>query len=453
MGGLAEGKACAMAANSRHISRGLVVLALASLSSFGCTHAQLRRSTVAQSMTLSDIYTQQVLNNLAMFVQNPNALPFFAFPNQGTTSIQDTGSIAGPGYTAPNFGSGTFDLNASRQATENWVLVPVSDPAKLALMRCAYQQAIASTMGTPMNNGSGCPDCAALRSDFYGPKESTSGKLDPAGNLPCLYSPPWFTWGCEKHAKLPKQRACQTIGSYCGVYVCVPPECRDMLTRLTMTILDYAVNEPSQFETRTKQVALYLDALGKPTTQANSVRSINATIPIDQSSVDLLTLDKGVWSEFYKRFKKEDALNFVAAERARIAAENQQKRVQRDRVEAELKALESKPQPRAQAVETRITELKNGLRLDPALTPMPFSVLDAYRWWAERKPEQYPSTGPAPVAPGIVEFFRDHAVKDQILPQDTPSEELLTGPSTRQRKGNASGGLQAFQQQLKAASP
>jgi hypothetical protein len=42
----------------------------------GCTSVQLRHSTVAHSTTLKDIYTQQVMNNLAMFLQNPDALPF-----------------------------------------------------------------------------------------------------------------------------------------------------------------------------------------------------------------------------------------------------------------------------------------------------------------------------------------------------------------------------------------
>ena len=88
-------------------------------------------------MTLADIYTQQVMNNLAMFIENPYAIPFFAFPNQGTTQIADAGSVGGPGYTGTNFVTGPFGLSGSRQATENWVLNPISDPAKLALMRCA----------------------------------------------------------------------------------------------------------------------------------------------------------------------------------------------------------------------------------------------------------------------------------------------------------------------------
>ena len=63
-----------------------VVLAAVGLLTYmaaGCTHTQLRWNTVQQSRTLTDIYEQQVLNNLAMFVYDPNSLPFFSFPNAG----------------------------------------------------------------------------------------------------------------------------------------------------------------------------------------------------------------------------------------------------------------------------------------------------------------------------------------------------------------------------------
>src|SRR5437588_1945686 len=106
------------------------------LAGTGCTHWQLRANTIRQSTTLSDIYTQQVLDNLAMFVVNPDALPFFAVPNQGTSEVQDTGGVAGLGYLTPHFIGEPLGLTANRQMTENWVLDPVRDPAKLALMRC-----------------------------------------------------------------------------------------------------------------------------------------------------------------------------------------------------------------------------------------------------------------------------------------------------------------------------
>jgi hypothetical protein len=386
-----------MASFPRHIARILSALALAVLASPGCTHVQLRKSTVVHSTTLSDIYTQQVLNNLAMFVRNPHALPFFAFPNQGTTQIQDVGSIGGPGYNSNSFMTSQFSLNASRQTTENWVLVPVSDPARLALMRCAYRQAIATTVGTDWNALGVCPDCKALDREFYGPRSEASGRTGSNVARSCLDSAPWFVWGCEKHTHHLRNNPCQLIGSYCGVYVCVPPEGREMLTRLTLAILDYAVNDAKQFEKRTKQVEVYLDKDGGYTTSDECVRKITATIPIDQPSTALRVLDDGtVWYEFQQQgFHKQDADNLIAAARKKGY-------VQED--------------------------------------------LDKLAFWQAKSPE---SLTDDPHLRSLARFVKEH----NVLPQNAPSDELLTGPATFQRKGAASAGLQSFGKLLEAASP
>jgi len=349
-------------------------------------------------MTLSDIYTQQVLNNLAMFIQNPYALPFFAFPNQGTTQIQDSGTIGGPGYSGGHFITSPFDLNATRQATENWVLVPVSDPAKLALMRCAYREAIASCIGRDLNAETACPDCRKLRTEFYGHQFPEAGKPNGGESGPCLNSPPWFRWGCEKHAHLPRNFACQQVGSYCNVYVCVTPEGRDMLTRLTLTILDYAVNDPRQYEKRTKVVEISLDANGKPSAEKSATK-ITATIPIDQPSSSLVTLEKSVaYIKFLERFGKTKADALLKRAYDRLAA--------------------AKPPRRA----TEVNDLN---------------------FWANQDPKEYPG----------LEDELQFVKENMILPQDVPSGELLKGPATYERKGAASAGLQKFGQQLKAAAP
>ena len=181
---------------------------------------------------------------------------------------------------------------------------------------------------SPHERRNGLPRLCGLRSDFYGPKVSATTRSDSGEDTPCLDFPPWFSWGCEKHAKLPKHRACKTIGSYCGLYVCVPAESRDMLTRLTMTILDYAVNDPTQFAKRTKDVELYLDAKGQFTTNGNAVKTIRATIPIDQKSEDLRILDNGtVWLNFFEKgFKKKDADDLVTAASLKIEKENETRR-------------------------------------------------------------------------------------------------------------------------------
>ena len=81
----------------RHAPHCAVATSVASLVllAIGCTHTQLRWNTVRQSRTLTDIYEQQVLNNLAMFVYDPNSLPFFSFPNAGASNVNDVGGFTG----------------------------------------------------------------------------------------------------------------------------------------------------------------------------------------------------------------------------------------------------------------------------------------------------------------------------------------------------------------------
>lgn len=369
----------------------------------GCTHLQLRRSTVAHSMTLSDLYTQQVLNNLAMFVQNPDALPFFAFPNQGTTSIQDTGNIGNPGYASGNFSTSPFVLNGSRQTTENWVLVPVSDPGKLGLMRCAYRQAIAQCIGVD-KTFTGCPDCRTLRKDFHGPSGSASDKPNENEEQPCLNSACWFRWSCNKH--LPKSADRRFVGRYGEVCVWVPLEGRDMLTRLTLWVLDYAVNDAVQFEKRTKTVEMYIDKNGDIVNEGQAsqflrtgVRKITATIPIDLPSGAIADLDK--YGEFLQKFGTKGKLDLL--KRARDFGDS----------EDDIKTF-------SYWKAWKVDDFVKGLGEDEKRR------LGAELLWIQGK---------------------------EVIPGRIPdNDELFRGPGTFQRKGSASAGLQAYEQRLTAAS-
>src|SRR5215212_7555349 len=72
-----------------HLFRILTELSVIALLT-GCTatHA-LQRETIRQSNTVSEIHQQEVLNNLAKFVHDPNALPDFAWPKEGSAQITD----------------------------------------------------------------------------------------------------------------------------------------------------------------------------------------------------------------------------------------------------------------------------------------------------------------------------------------------------------------------------
>jgi hypothetical protein len=381
-----------------YFSRKLKLLALVAAFPglcIGCTSVQLRNSAITHSMTLEEIYTQQVLNNLALFIENPDALPFFAFPNQGTTAVQDTGTAGGPGYTATHFVTSPLGVSASRQKTENWVLNPVNDPAKLALMRCAYQQAIAPCIGVD-HHASLCPDCKKLRWEFYGPPDRATGEAHFNEEEPCLNAPAnWLCWGC-KH-KIPKNCTAH-VGSHCDLYVWVTPEGEDMLTRLTLTILDYAINDPRQFEKRTKTVELYLKTNGTVSDNSTGIK-LTATLPIDMPSKTLAALDKSeAYVEFLEKYGKSKAERLVV---------------------------------QAPKVERTYSELTDDQKIE---------------WWTKANPD-------LPSWPDDLKEAVGFVAVHKINPEYVPTREFLQGRAVFQRKSNASGGLQQFGQLLNAASP
>jgi hypothetical protein len=107
----------------------------------GCTEVKLRRSTVQQASTLTELQYQQVLDNLAMFCGNPNAVPWHITIKNGTAQIADTGSagalldIGSQVITHPS-------LLGSRSVVEQWSTEPVTDGTTLRLLQLAYQGAI-----------------------------------------------------------------------------------------------------------------------------------------------------------------------------------------------------------------------------------------------------------------------------------------------------------------------
>ncbi len=252
------------------------------LSGAGCTHVPLRRNTSRQAETLSEIYQQQVLDNLAKFVYDYNSLPHFAYANAGSTTVSDTATASGTvNWARIFFDTGDLGFTGSRNNEEAWTLTPVSDPRKLELMRCAYQRAVSSCVAQAESGG--CPDCEKRFRDYY--TGSPDGKI-PAPGSPedpgivtseCLRSDCcWFHVACK--GCVGKHGPCCRVGHYRGVYVVVPPgRGQAELTELTLAVLDYAVNKPAEEESvPSKEVTLYLDAEGRPTNQAGAARVIKA---------------------------------------------------------------------------------------------------------------------------------------------------------------------------------
>jgi hypothetical protein len=255
----------------------------------GCAHTQLRWNTVEQSATLTDIYEQQVLDNLAMFVHDSGSLPFFAYPNGGGSDVIDEGTIGTDlKWNTTRFTEALFKVSGRRNMKEAWTLIPITDPRRLELMRCAYQQAVANA-GIGEGERLSCPDCEKLQKRFYlgTPASTTSvaAHTNATGNVTtaCLGGS-WFCWGCKKC--VPKDCKCLKVGEYCGTYVWLRSGGQEELSKLTLVILDFAINQPKTPPTAppqaTKDVTWYFDAKGEPTTKELAHREVRATVPYDQ---------------------------------------------------------------------------------------------------------------------------------------------------------------------------
>ncbi|HEV3415559.1 MAG TPA: hypothetical protein VG056_02045 [Pirellulales bacterium] len=268
----------------------------------GCTHIQLRNNSVNQAAAVGDFQQQQVLDNLAMFVFNINSFPHFSYPNQSGSTVTDQG-VAGltPGWGRPITSGATaashpprfgdfllsslgLNLNAQRSEQEGFTITPINDPKKLELMRCAYQEAVASCGCGAMSRN--CPDCQARLNSFY--TGDPEGKISQSGGgsvtTDCLKGKCWFHVG-RKH-DVPDSCCCNYVGHYCDTYVWVLPDGRDELTKLTLVILDFALNgSPVK---RTKEVVYYIDELGLPTTIKDSVGKVTAQVAVTEHDESVL---------------------------------------------------------------------------------------------------------------------------------------------------------------------
>jgi hypothetical protein len=205
----------------------------------GCqTHHCLRDNTVCTAVSLTDLNYQQVLDNLAMFVANPSVMPSIAIINAGTVTVADQKTASANATYAPTItfsqqaGSGLpilsllFNPSASRNLTENWSLVPVTDIDNLRRIRCAFQQLVLSGGET-----TDCDRCGELLQRFY---------LGETDRMDCVIPFGWYQTGCKKD--VPKE-ACHV--AHCGkTYVWVLPDGLDGLTRFTMTVIDLATGKP-----------------------------------------------------------------------------------------------------------------------------------------------------------------------------------------------------------------
>lgn len=239
----------------------------------GCTATRLSLKTNNQADTLSDIDRQQVLDNLALFAYDLEALPFFAYASQGTASLSNQSGLS------------VTNLLTS-QTQESWQLTPINDPRKLERMRCVYQRVISLHRRQAMRGD--CPNCARVLSDFYtGDPDLRIDQRDQGGavTVDCLDGRKWLAIGCKSCAPTIKRCA---VGKYCDVRVWVLPGGSGELSKLTLTVLDYALHDPPAKSN--KNVTFHLDQHGELTTAGNSYADVSGQVSADGASDTLVTM-------------------------------------------------------------------------------------------------------------------------------------------------------------------
>lgn len=243
-----------------------LTLALLMMGLVGCQHTHLRYNTVRQAETLAEIYEQQVLDNLAKSVHDAHALPFFAYPKDGSSRVTDEATAsASPLH---DFRS-AVGITGKRTNFEQWGLTPVVDPDKLQLMQCAYQRAVYGKTLSP------CADCYNKEKAYPTTCEICCG---------------WIKYGSR--CEVPHD-CCELVGHHCGTYVWVPRCHRDKLSLLTLRILDFAVNEPEASATPKKTVTIFIDKFGRQTERGDrQVGSVTAEIKAGDLASSIAVEDK-----------------------------------------------------------------------------------------------------------------------------------------------------------------
>ena len=107
-----------------------------------------------QGSTVTDIQNQQVLDNLAMFACNPNAMAWHVKVTGGVVQVADQGGGIHrhePGRT----GGLDAESNVARNVLGQWNVDPVNEPDEIELLQIAYRKA--SIRWTPTARSSATP--------------------------------------------------------------------------------------------------------------------------------------------------------------------------------------------------------------------------------------------------------------------------------------------------------
>lgn len=113
----------------------------------GCTHDRLRADTVRVASTLTDLQYRMVLDNIAMMSVHPRILPWHVKLDGGSVQVNDqlkaeAGLLSLAWRSVYDAIEGRALILPERQATQQWDVVPVTNPRELRDLQALYRKAL-----------------------------------------------------------------------------------------------------------------------------------------------------------------------------------------------------------------------------------------------------------------------------------------------------------------------
>jgi hypothetical protein len=235
--------------------------AMIALACVGCVTAPLERYTLNQSLSMTEMRYQEVMNALAVVAANHGEnLPSYALTTSGlanvtaTVSMQETTTWA---RAAHNFSQQLLNLAGKHTPELNWTLDPVADPTLLEGAWYACRWAIYGPL-PPGDRGYELLRKPTITDIVgYGGTERTYhlGVFDEQHPIPSG----WL--GVGPRGCVPRG-ACYT--SRCGeTYTWVMPGHEEQLAAFTLVLLDIATTAPAWFQQQKQQATATVE-LGMP---------------------------------------------------------------------------------------------------------------------------------------------------------------------------------------------
>jgi hypothetical protein len=216
---------------------GAIVCILVAGLTLGCQSTVVEHGAHELTATIPSLYYDEVLDNLAKLMDNPQTMPYFGVPSIGAhTNFQQFNAAYSPEFDLNVAHHWLFDkqpigLTGQVQNQEQLQLQPVINPDKLFLMRYAYWQ----VMGYPRPHD---PIGDTYLKKYY---SVTNNYFD---YHTYVLDSSWFRTTTNK--KEAKKLGCY-YSCACGGCVYVPPEELQGFTNFTLAILDIATLETDYF--------------------------------------------------------------------------------------------------------------------------------------------------------------------------------------------------------------